>query len=44
MFEWDEYNSAHIEGHDLSTDDVEDALLDPGRSTQAVSAHPLVMC
>ncbi len=31
MFEWDEYNSAHIEGHNLSTDDVEDALLDPRR-------------
>jgi len=28
MFEWDEYNSAHIEEHGLSMNDVEDALLD----------------
>lgn len=31
MFEWDEYNSTHIEEHSLEPEDVEEALLDPRR-------------
>ncbi len=31
MFEWDKSNSGHVKEHGLSTDDVEDALLDPRR-------------
>ena len=31
MFEWDEHNSAHIEVHGLSPEEVEEALLDPRR-------------
>lgn len=40
MFEWDEYNSAHIEEHGLAPEDVEEALLDPRRL--GVSAYNVV--
>jgi len=31
VFDWDEHNSVHIERHNLSQEDAEDALLDPRR-------------
>lgn len=31
MFDWDESNADHIAEHGLEPEDVEDALLDPGR-------------
>ena len=35
VFDWDEYNSAHIMEHGVSQDEAEDAVLDPRRTYAA---------
>lgn len=36
MFDWDEHNTAHIDAHSLSQEEVEDAILDPRRVSVSV--------